>query len=609
MKVPSFLLAAVWAAAASAAGGSVAGSKHDLSVNGPGPIKATKEKSSCVFCHVSHRGGAGTHLSGRPEIGNTHVAYESSTMRARPSGPTRGSRICLSCHDGTIAVGKTRERDIAVKGGTADGKIPSTRRSNLGTDLRATHPISVPVSNSPKLRKPGDPHVKLDAGGDVQCTSCHDPHSEFGGSSEGRFLVSPTTRSQLCTACHDRLKGAHGSSMLPSAVGAGGQPVTGAPSASAPSAPPSGTQPAAAPSVADVGCGACHRSHGADPAGRLLARGATEADDAPCLRCHGNGNDPTVANVAADLAKPWTHAIEGNRVHDAAEGPDSARHRLPETSASQRRHASCVDCHSAHDSTNTAARAPFAPGALQGTWGIDEFGKRVAEVRYEYEVCFKCHADSANKPDARWRRAGANVRRFEDRNLRRAFGAAAASSHPVVAAVRGGDVPSLLKPYSPGDRIYCTDCHASDSRAKGGLGARGPHGSMWAPLLEREYSTTYPTIYADSKYDLCFKCHDLNVLLSSRSAFPAHRKHVVDDSAPCAVCHASHGVGGPAASASRNAHLIDFDTRVVGAARSGPTEYERSGVRSGSCNLTCHGVVHDRRGYAPATLLRATRSR
>jgi predicted CXXCH cytochrome family protein len=600
MKVPSFLLAAVWAAAASAAGGSVAGSKHDLSVTGPGPIKAERERSACVFCHMAHR--AGTHaLSARPDVGDTHLPYESSTMKARKSGPTRGSRICLSCHDGTIAVGQTRSRSIQVKGATTDGKIPSSRSSNLGTDLRGTHPISIPVSTSPKLRKPSGSHVKLDAAGDVQCTSCHDPHSEFGGSAEGRFLVSPTTRSQLCTSCHDSVRGGHGTSLLPSAVDAGGQPVTSNLSASAQHVARtlSGrAQPAGGvPSVADVGCGACHRSHGADPAGRLLARGQLEADDTPCLRCHGSGNDPAIANVAPDLAKPWTHAVEGNRVHDAAEGPDSPGHRLPETSPSQRRHASCVDCHSAHESTSASARAPLVPGALQGTWGIDEFGKRIDVVRYEYEVCFKCHGDSANKPDPRWRRPGANVRRFEDRNLRKAFAASAASSHPVVASVRGGDVPSLTKPYVAGDRIYCTDCHASESRAAGGTGARGPHGSIYAPLLERNYSTTYPTAESDQAYALCYKCHDKNVLLSSRSAFSAHRKHVVNDSAPCAVCHAAHGVGGPAASASRNAHLIDFDVRVVGGARGGPAEYERRGARSGSCNLTCHGVLHDRRGY------------
>jgi hypothetical protein len=155
-----------------------------------------------------------------------------------------------------------------------------------------------------------------------------------------------------------------------------------------------------------------------------------------------------------------------------------------------------------------------------------------------------------------------------------------------------------LNPYLPGSLIYCTDCHASDTgKAAGGTGARGPHGSVYAPLLERNYTTTFPAPESSQSYALCYKCHDRNVLLSSRSAFAPHRKHVVDQQTPCAICHASHGVSGPAATPNANAHLIDFDIRVVGRSRSGPPQYDRRGVRSGACSLTCHGSVHDARPY------------
>ena len=159
-------------------------------------------------------------------------------------------------------------------------------------------------------------------------------------------------------------------------------------------------------------------------------------------------------------------------------------------------------------------------------------------------------------------------------------------------------MPSLVPPYRAGSLVYCTDCHASDDGAgAGGTGPRGPHGSMFAPLLERNYSTASPGIESPYAYALCYKCHDRNVLLSDRSAFRLHRRHVVDQQTPCATCHAAHGVSATAGTPTQNAHLIDFDVSVVRPSRTGALEYDRRGPRSGSCALTCHGAAHDNRAY------------
>ena len=577
MKLLPFLVGiAVGSTAMAAGGSSVVGSKHDLSVTGPGPIKAQVETQSCVFCHVPH-GGTSRALGARPEIGDTHRPYESTTAQRRPGAPSGATRVCLSCHDGTIAVGQTRTRTIQMNGATDNGRIPATRRSNLGTDLRSTHPVSVALEPGPRVHAPMDRHVRLDAASQVQCTSCHDPHSEFGGTSEGRFLVRPTKASQLCTSCHEPNHGSHATSSSPFTAAQGNDAGSG--------------------SVAEAGCRACHDSHGADVSGRLLSRRPTDAEDGLCLRCHGGAATGARLDVAREIAKGSTHSVGGRSVHDASEGPGVPGHRLPELSASAPRHAACVDCHEPHDANGVRAQAPLAPGALAGAWGIDTAGRRTAPVRFEYEVCFKCHADSANKQPAS---SGfpASRRRIEDRNLRRVFDAGAPSSHPVVAAVRGGDVPSLVPPYRAGSLVYCTDCHASDDGAgAGGTGPRGPHGSMFAPLLERNYSTASPGIESPYAYALCYKCHDRNVLLSDRSAFRLHRRHVVDQQTPCATCHAAHGVSATAGTPTQNAHLIDFDVSVVRPSRTGALEYDRRGPRSGSCALTCHGAAHDNRAY------------
>lgn len=572
MKVPSVLAALSLATVAAAAGSSVKGSKHDLSVSGPGPIRAVSETQSCVFCHVSHGGTGPGKLSARPDVADTHRSYQSTTLRGRAGVPTGTTRVCLSCHDGTIAVGQTRRGTIAVTGAGAGGRIPETRRSNLGTDLRGTHPVSMPVAPGRRIHAPPDARVSLDARGEVQCTSCHDPHSEFGGSPEGFFLVRPTARAELCVTCHEIGRaGVHASSPRPFTAAQGNE--------------------GGYASVADAGCRACHRSHAADPGGRLLSRGRDEADDALCLRCHGGASGGS-ADVARQLSKPSSHAAAlGRRVHDASEGPDVADHRLPEQSASAPRHVACVDCHEPHEATRSPAAAPIAPGALRGVWGIDASGREADPARLEYEVCFKCHGDSANIPA----RTGLGVPRrgSDERNLRRAFDPGALSYHPVVAPVANGDVPSLTAGFRPGSQVYCTDCHASDDGAgAGGKGASGPHGSVYAPLLERNYDTVFAA-ESPFTYALCYKCHDRGVLLSSRSAFPLHRVHVVDRQVPCSTCHVAHGV--PAASGSRNehAHLVDFDLGVVRPGPGGALRYDSRGRRAGSCTLACHGATHD----------------
>ena len=559
-----------------AARNSVVGSKHDFSVNGPGPIKATAERQVCIFCHVSH-GGGNEQLTNRPDIGKDHRPYESTTIRARPGAPTGASRLCLSCHDGTIAVGKTLTRTIQMDEREAPGgRIAPTRHSNLGTDLRKSHPISFAPSDSEKVRRPanGDP-VHLDRRGELQCTSCHDAHAEYKGSPEGKFLTRPTRDSELCVSCHSTpARASH--FLTPRQFGAaqGNEQGYG--------------------SVAQAGCKACHRSHGADTKGRLLMRREAERDDAPCLRCHSGA--VAGPDIASDMSKPYSHAVDGGAVHDAVEGRPGAERRLPEASPSAPRHAVCVDCHDPHEATGLrAASAPDAGGALAGVWGIDAAGRRTEPARYEYEICFKCHADSANK-----RRRSATLPRSAsaDDNLRRVFDPGAASYHPVVAPGRNPDVPSLRRPYTTVSHVYCTDCHSSDSGpGAGGTGARGPHGSVYPPLLERSYVTADPSVESPAAYALCYKCHDRDVLLSDRSAFRLHRRHVVDERSPCSACHSAHGVSALAGNPVNNAHLIDFDTTVVQPNALGARQYVARGSRTGSCSLTCHGKRHDDWSY------------
>jgi predicted CXXCH cytochrome family protein len=558
----------------------VRGSKHDLSRTGPGPIRALTDVNVCFPCHVPH-----SSRTNRPDLRAEHVPYASSTMAARPGAPTGATRICLSCHDGTIAVGETQLRRLKM---TMDF-IPAGSPSNLGTDLRKSHPVSFRPADGGRTHDPadGDP-VKLDPSGQLQCTSCHDPHREFGDPVVGKFLVKPSQRSALCLSCHD--------SVVVEA------PDSSHAKAAASFSPAEGNRNGFS-SVAEAGCLACHASHQGDVKGRLVPRPDGD-DDRLCLRCHSGKVGRH--NLAVELAKPSAHAAAERGVHDAAEGRPGSRAPLPELSPGTPRHVACVDCHNPHAASDRAALPGGVSGALAGVWGVDRAGQRVEQVRFEYEVCFKCHGDSANKPPPAT--AGGPRRAVEEANLRNVFAATAPSSHPVTSPGRSALVPGLMEPWTTASTISCGDCHASDAGpGAGGAGPAGPHGSVYPRLLERSYSTADHTPESASAYALCYKCHDRDTLVAPArrdlarypdpSGFPEHARHLGPAvNAPCSACHAAHGVSSQAGSPAENAHLVDFDVTIVGALR-GERRYRSQGPGSGSCTLSCHGNDHDARSY------------
>ena len=135
---------------------------------------------------------------------------------------------------------------------------------------------------------------------------------------------------------------------------------------------------------------------------------------------------------------------------------------------------------------------------------------------------------------------------------------------------------------SMGARILCTDCHNSDdNREFGGNGPNGPHGSMFAHILERRYEFSQarlrrasslrtcsrtPTLSAQGgasggPYALCAKCHDLNQVMNNTS-FSEHARHVKQDGFSCSVCHTGHGMGAQSGNISGE-RLVNFDIKVV----------------------------------------------
>ncbi len=533
--------------------------KHNLSVSGPGTIKATVEKPVCEFCHTPHHAGQVQPLWNKdiPEI--LYTTYQSSSLKAAIGQPNGASKLCLSCHDGTIALGqiRTESQIIPFAGGVV--KMPAGR-TNLGMDLSDDHPISFTYDNSlaiqsGQLEYPSNLRgvVRLDRFGQLQCTSCHNPHDD----QYGKFLVTGNSYSALCVTCHKKTGWSmttHRSSTKPwNGVTPNPWPHTSYTTVSA------------------NGCENCHRPHTAGGRERLLNYDVEEEN---CYPCH-NGNVAS-KNVKNEFTtKPYRHPIDGSKgIHKPTENPLWAP-----------RHVECVDCHNPHAANSTTANPPQASGRLAGVVGISSSGTAVNPLSYEYELCYRCHADNPGS------RSPVVNRYIFENNFRRKFSSSNASYHPVAAVGKNPDGPSLIVPYTTSSIIYCTDCHNSDSGPNaGGIGPNGPHGSIWSPILERQLITTDYTTESSQAYALCYKCHNRNSILSDQS-FNEHRMHIVDKKAPCTVCHDPHGV-------STNNHLINFDRTVVFPNDRGILKYEDRGRFAGSCSLKCHNDNHDNESYS-----------
>ncbi len=555
----------VWSTPALRAQDRVSETVHNLSASGPGQTRAQAEGEVCIFCHAPHNTNAVSPLWNRDLPASSYRIYESSTLDARPGQPTGASKLCLSCHDGTIALGNVLSRADKIR--MAGGDFMPAGLANLGTDLSDDHPISFHYTSGlaaadRQLASPGalPSEVKLDRTGQLQCTSCHDPHHNLYGA----FLVMSDEFGRLCTACHLMDGWAQGSHRVASAAVSGAR---------------AGDWPYM--TVAENACRSCHRSHTAGSHERLLIY---ENEEDNCLCCH----DGSVArlNIRAELDKTSAH---DPRLYQGLHDP-------VETTAGMEGHVECVDCHNAHAAApvgRVVAYVAIGP-TLSQVGGVTAGGGYVENARHEYEVCYRCHADSAVQVRRRV------ARQAEQPNLRLSFSPTNPSFHPVVVASPGRDTVSLVPGLAVGSLIRCTDCHNNNAGPRaGGSGPDGPHGSIYDFLLERNYTVRDDTPESEFDYALCYKCHQRSSLLSDRS-FPTHRLHVVDQRTPCSACHDPHGVSTLLGTGSDHTHLINFDTTIVRPDLvTGRLEFRDNGRFTGSCTLVCHGEAHRDRGYGP----------
>lgn len=188
--------------------------KRGITVTGGYEVSGNVTNEICYFCHAPHGAAAvGTvPLWNHKTTTATYTGY--TDMSGTTFTPGDASKICLSCHDGTLAIDAYNQgyppRATGAPFGTyTDGKGTNGGMRSfamLGTDLSSDHPVGVAYTAGADFNtvpnNTGANVVKL-YNNQVECGSCHNVHRPTpAGGTGSYFLRVSNDQSALCLTCH-----------------------------------------------------------------------------------------------------------------------------------------------------------------------------------------------------------------------------------------------------------------------------------------------------------------------------------------------------------------------------------------------------------------------
>jgi len=175
----------------------------------------------CVICHAPHNTTLSWPLWDYSITKSAYTLYVIRAEYAERNRPEGTSKLCLSCHDGTVGVD--------AYGGTDGSPVQATDASGNTKEyitIRSPdHPISILYSgetaNVGLLKNPiittvqlanSEVPVTVTAGmlspaHKVECATCHDVHkTALSDEEEDNYglLIMKTADGQLCLSCHQK---------------------------------------------------------------------------------------------------------------------------------------------------------------------------------------------------------------------------------------------------------------------------------------------------------------------------------------------------------------------------------------------------------------------
>ena len=240
------LLVATAAFAGTSPGTGIKQTSHDLSSLGKGGfwnagVNVDPLDRICIYCHAPHHSITPTEAAskgltyyplwnhnvstaiyklyqntdpGNPDIPNS-LSHQLNALQTQPGSV---SKLCLSCHDGTVAVNQYGYAPSSSQNNPGNSFITLQPRFAIGASaygsLMNHHPIgfdygyvqaiddeikdasSALIGNNPYGLTIND----LLFGGKLECASCHDVHNTKNTGK--KFLWVEDTNSNLCLSCH-----------------------------------------------------------------------------------------------------------------------------------------------------------------------------------------------------------------------------------------------------------------------------------------------------------------------------------------------------------------------------------------------------------------------
>ncbi|WP_303902735.1 cytochrome c3 family protein [Thiohalomonas denitrificans] len=205
----------------------ITGSAHDLSMgtSGTNTIYSSDQQEICVFCHTPHNAlkNDSIPLWNHELSTQTYGVYGSPTFDGTDIAEIGGadettatvSNLCMSCHDGTIAINSFENNSntwptTTMVGTDAGDVMPALSSANLGTNLGDDHPVNFTYDTTLATTDGSlvDPTDAVGSGltnaklfnSKLQCASCHDPHD----TTNPTFLRASMDGSGLCKECHTK---------------------------------------------------------------------------------------------------------------------------------------------------------------------------------------------------------------------------------------------------------------------------------------------------------------------------------------------------------------------------------------------------------------------
>jgi Doubled CXXCH motif (Paired_CXXCH_1) len=244
-----------------APGAGIRYSAHDFTWAGNGAYQPDERASVCIFCHIQHRPGTSppvappqpTRLLWNHKMSTNTFTWSdvtttyNGTLLPTDLGTWAGnSRMCLSCHDGSVSVGDLYR---GVQGQNLTSGWTGNRVNAAGFlttsfmiigatgDLKGNHPVGIPYpyngvpstyngitsaitpayAATDYVAQPVNVHLYSDVGNSsvqgategitgIECGSCHDVHNK--NVVENPFLrdyyATAGSKSQICLDCHNK---------------------------------------------------------------------------------------------------------------------------------------------------------------------------------------------------------------------------------------------------------------------------------------------------------------------------------------------------------------------------------------------------------------------